>query len=60
MTEPTKHRYVTNEELKQEISELKATMPTRWEVRFLIVVGLIAAQVLPASDIARAAIGAFP
>lgn len=56
MSEPTKHRYVTNEELKEELRKL----PTRWEVRFLILAGMIAAQVLPATDIARAAIGMIP
>lgn len=61
MIEPPKgQRWVSNQELKDELDELKKTMPTRWEVRFLIVAGLIAAQVLPASDIARAAVEMLP
>ena len=49
--EPPRTRYVTNEELKNELDKL----PSRWEVRFLILAGFIASQVVPASDIARAA-----
>ncbi len=56
MNEPKSTRWVTNEELKAELDKL----PTRWEVRFLIVAGLIAAQVLPAADIARAAVELIP
>jgi len=44
--------FVTNAELKEELDKL----PTRWEVRFLILAGLIAGQVIPGIDIAHAAI----
>jgi hypothetical protein len=56
MDEPKTTRWVTNEELKDELSKL----PSRWEVRFLILAGMIAAQVVPAADIARAAVGILP
>ena len=45
-------RYVTNAELKVEIDKL----PTRWEVRFLILAAIIGSQVLPISDVAKAMI----
>lgn len=45
-------RFITNQELKAELDKL----PTRWEVRFLILAGFIASQVVPASDVARAAV----
>lgn len=44
-------RYVTNAELKDEIDKL----PTRWEVRFLILAAIIASSVLPTADLAHAA-----
>lgn len=53
-------RYVTNAELKQAIDDLEEKVPTRWEVRFLILAGLIASQLVPAQDIAHTAIRALP
>jgi hypothetical protein len=51
--DPNHHsRFVTNQELKEELERL----PSRWEVRFLILAGMIASQVIPATDIARAAV----
>jgi hypothetical protein len=49
-------KYVTNAELKEELDRL----PTRWEMRFLILAGMIASQIIPASDIAQAAFGMLP
>jgi hypothetical protein len=43
-------RYVTNAELKAELDKL----PTRWEVRALILAVVVANQVVPVSDIAKA------
>lgn len=43
-------RFVTNAELKEEIDKL----PTRWEVRFLILAAIIGSQFFPTVDIARA------
>ena len=48
--------FVTNAELKAELEKL----PTRWEVRFLIVAGMIGAQFAPVHDAANAAIQALP
>lgn len=56
---PPDRRFVTNAELNQKIDELRAIVPTRWEVRFLILVGLGLAQLLPARDVANAAISLF-
>jgi hypothetical protein len=56
MDEPKATRYITNKELKDELDKL----PSRWEVRFLILAGMIAAQVVPAADIAKAAVGFIP
>jgi hypothetical protein len=47
-----KYRFVTNQELKEELDKL----PTRWEVRFLIISALIASQLLPTVDFAKAAV----
>lgn len=55
MAEEDNH-LVTREELREELKKL----PTRWEVRFLILAGLIGAQFIPAQDIAHAAIGLLP
>jgi hypothetical protein len=57
MSDEPQKRFVTNSELKAELDK----MPTRWEVRFLILAGMIASQVIPAGDIARATLGViFP
>lgn len=48
-------RYVTLTELDHKLDKL----PTRWEVRFLIVVAVVGAQLIPAGEVARAAIGVF-
>jgi hypothetical protein len=48
--------YVTNAELDAKLDKL----PSRWEVRFLILAGMIASQVVPASDVAHAAIRMLP
>ena len=47
--------YVTLRDLEERLSKI----PTRWEVRFLIVVGIIGAQVLPVTEVAQAAIRLF-
>ena len=54
MTENGGKRYVTNKELKDELDKI----PTRWEVRFLIVASIIATRIIPASDLAHAAVKA--
>lgn len=46
--------FVTMRDLDAKLDKL------RWEVRFLILAGLVAGQVLPAQDVARAAIGVLP
>jgi len=59
MNENAERRYVTNKELKDGLDE----KPSRYEVRFLIVLAIVANQILPSVDIAQAAlrtaIGAF-
>lgn len=52
-TENGRKQHVTHAELDAKLNQL----PTRWEVRFLILAGMIASQVIPAADIARAAVG---
>ena len=47
--------YVTLRDLEERLAKL----PTRWEVRFLILVGIIGSQVLPVSDVAQAALRLF-
>lgn len=54
--EPRSVRFVTNQELKDELEKL----PSRWEVRFLIVAGMVASQIIPAADIAHAAVRILP
>jgi hypothetical protein len=54
MSDMPEHRWVTNAELKSEIADLKAVSPTRWEVRFLIVAGIVASNVLPPLETAGA------
>lgn len=49
-------RAVTVRELDEKLDKQLAKYPTKWEVRFLIVVGLTAAQLIPARDVAEAAI----
>ena len=49
------NRLVTVGYLQKELKKL----PTRWETRFLIVVGLGVAQLLPADEVAQAAISLF-
>lgn len=51
--------YVTLAELDHKLDALEAKVPSRWEVRFLIVAGLIAAQLIPVNEAAQAAIGLF-
>lgn len=54
---------VTRSELAQAIVSIDAKLekvPTRWEVRFLIVVGFLGAQLVPAGDIAKAALSSLP
>lgn len=48
--------YVTNSELDAKLDKL----PSRWEVRFLILAGMIASQVVPAADVAHAAVRMLP
>lgn len=43
--------YITREELNGKLDKV----PTRWEVRFLILIGFIGAQLVPAADVAQAA-----
>ena len=53
----TEHKhYVTLAELDQKLDKLEQRLPSRWEVRFLIVAGLAVAQVLPADEMAQAAL----
>lgn len=56
MEDGHRQRFVTNSELKAELDKL----PTRWEVRFLILIGFVGAQLVPASEIARAAVSVLP
>ena len=54
---------VTRTELAQHIvsiDERLEKVPSRWEVRFLILAGFIGAQLIPAGDIARAAVQVLP
>ena len=54
---------VTRAELAQHIvsiDEKLEKVPSRWEVRTLILVGIIGAQLVPAGDIARAAVQILP
>lgn len=54
-----RHRYVTNEELDRKLEKVDEKidrLPTIWQVRFLILAGLIASQLIPAQDFAHAAI----
>lgn len=53
--DPTK-TYVTNAELDAKLDKL----PSRWEVRFLILAGMIGAQFVPAVDVVHAATHALP
>ena len=43
-------KWVTNAELKAEIDKL----PTRWEVRFLILAAIVGSQLLPVAGVANA------
>lgn len=56
MEKDQQNRYVTTAELKAEIEKI----PTRWEVRFLIALAVVANQIVPAGDIARAALEVIP
>jgi hypothetical protein len=47
----TEHRWVTNTELKDALDE----RPTRYEMRFLILLAVIANSVLPTASIGQAA-----
>jgi hypothetical protein len=54
---------VTRSELAQAIVSIDAKLeriPSRWEMRFTILAGLVGAQMLPVSDIAQAALSALP
>jgi hypothetical protein len=53
MTEP-KH-YVTTAELEAKLDKL----PTKYEVRFLIVAAMVAAQLIPVNEAAQAALNLF-
>lgn len=48
-------RFVTLTELDHKLDKL----PTRWEVRFLILVAFVGSQLIPAGEVARAAVGIF-
>lgn len=50
----TKH-YVTLAELDAKLDKV----PTRWETRFLILVGFFGSQFVPLNEVARAAISIF-
>jgi hypothetical protein len=52
MSEPN---FVTREELNGKLDK----MPSRWEVRFLILAGFIGAQLIPAREAAQAALFLF-
>lgn len=45
------HQYVTNADLDKKLEE----KPSRYEVRFLILLAVIANQILPTVDVAKAA-----
>ena len=47
--------YVTLAELDQKLDK----MPTRWEMRFLIVVGFFGSQFVPLNEVAKAATSIF-
>jgi hypothetical protein len=54
---------VTRAELAAHIVSIDERLqrtPTRWEVRFLILAGFIASQLVPTGDIARAALALIP
>lgn len=48
------HKYVTTAELDKKLDE----KPSKYEVRYLIVLAIIANQVLPTVDVAKAAAAA--
>lgn len=50
-------KFVTNSELDSKLDKLLEKVPTRWEVRFLILAAVVATQIIPAKDVASAAIG---
>jgi hypothetical protein len=54
LSEDNRPTYVTLRDLDDKLEKV----PTRWEVRFLILAGMIAGQIVPAVDIAHAAIRA--
>lgn len=45
-------RWVSNEQLERELKKL----PTRWEVRFLILIGFFGSQFVPLNEVAKAAV----
>lgn len=49
MSDDNPRGYVTNKELKEEIDKL----PTRWEVRALILGAVVVSNVVPPIEIAR-------
>jgi hypothetical protein len=51
MTENGTKKYVTNQELAQEVRAL------RWEFRFVILAAVIANQFVPSVEIAKGALG---
>ena len=50
-----KRQYVTNAELKEELDKL----PTRWEVRALILAAVVVSNVVPPIELARNQATAF-
>lgn len=59
---PPEQRWVTNAELKAEIVELREEIrerPTRWETRYLIILAVTGAVVIPQIDFARSGAGAI-
>lgn len=47
-----RRRFVSNAELEERLEKI----PTRWEVRALVLGALIASQIVPPGEVARAAI----
>ena len=55
--------HITRAELAAHIARIDdklANVPTRFEVRFLIVVAFVAGSFMPAADVARAALEMIP
>ena len=56
MTDTRKSPFVTMQQLDEKLEKLERKVPSRWEVRFLILAGMAAANFLPAREVANAAI----